>query len=124
MARLLTFRNLKARRSGARIKRIRTVSQRSKEGKRALGFVVAILVCALGLLYIFQINNMATKGYEVEDYEKKLSSVKKENQKMMVRLADLESMYEVESKTKKKLQIVNPNDITYITSSSSVVAME
>jgi cell division protein FtsB len=124
MARLLVFGNLNVRRSGMRIRKVKTVSQRSKESKKVLSFVVVFLICTLSLLYIFQINNIATKGYEVEKYEKKLSRIKKENQKMMIRLADLESMYRIESRTKKKLQAVSFNDITYITSSSSVVAME
>ncbi len=76
----------------------------------------------MSLGYIFQISSIATDGYEVEKYENQLADLKKENQKIMIELADLEAMHSLENDG-SGLASVDRNNISYITSSSGAVAI-
>jgi len=119
MARLLTKR---LNNKKGRIKRI-TVSQKIKKSETIIKVFIFVSIFTMSLIYVFQINNIATKSYEIENYEKKLLSIKKDNQKMMIELADLKSINNLESKF-DKFRPISLKDITYITTSQSAVAME
>ena len=116
----MTFKRLNKKRNNIRR---RTVSQKAKESKFTVSMFVAVLICAAGLLYIFQISGVATKGYEVGNYEKTLFELQRENQKMLIEIADLKSMKNLENKS-GKLSAIDYKNIIYITSISSAVAME
>ncbi len=120
MAKSLMFKHLNKKRN--KVKR-KTVSCRIKESKLALGFFVVLLVCVMGFAYVSGINNVATKGYEIENHKKKLVKLKKEKQKMIVELADLKSIQALDSKDSGFI-VINHKDIAYVTSISSVVAMK
>jgi len=122
MAKSLVFRHSSIKRNRIRIKR-KTVSRKIKESKATLGFVVVFLVCAMGFVYVSEINNVATKGYEIEDYKKRLIELEKENQRMMVELADLKSINLLDGEN-NNFVAVDYKDIAYITSISDAVAME
>lgn len=115
-----TFRHLNKKRN--KIRR-RTVSQKAKESKFTVSILVAILICTAGLFYIFQISGVATKGYEIGDYERTVFELQRENQKMLIEIADLKSMNNLENES-EKLSAIDYKDINYITSISSAVAME
>ena len=119
MARSLMFKHLNKKRN--KVKR-KTVSCRTREGKLTLGFFVALLVCTMGFVYMSGVNNAATKGYEVESYEKKLSELKKEKQKMMIELADLKVARAFDSKD-SGLIVINHKDVVYVTSTLNAVVM-
>ncbi len=106
-----------------RIGKTRTVSQLTVESKRVLSFFLVAFVCVAATSYILQMTSVSTKGYEVERYEKKLEDLKRENQKLQIELADLNSIYKIEESS-KRLSKVSPKDINYIISSTGVVAME
>jgi Tfp pilus assembly protein PilN len=103
--------------------RRRTVSQRAKESKFTVSIFSAVLICAAGLLYVFQISGVATKGYEIGNYERELFNLQKENQKMSIEIADLKSMDNLKNES-GELNAIDHKDIAYITSISSAVAME
>lgn len=88
-----------------------------------VSFFLAAFVCVVVISYILQMTSVSTKGYEIESYEKKLEDLKRENQKLQIELADLNSIYNIEE-TSSKLSKVSPKDINYIISSTGVVAME
>ena len=120
MAKLLSFRDSNRKRNKVRRK---TVSCRIRESKLTLGFFVVLLICVMGSAYMSGINNAATKGYEIESYEKKISELEKEKQRMIVKLADLKSVQVLDSED-NGLAAVNRKDIAYVTSISSAVAMK
>ena len=117
---ITTFRHQNKKRNKIRK---RTVSQRAKESKFTVSAFATVLICAVGLLYIFQISGVATKGYEITNYEKTLFSLQRENQKMLIEIADLKSMDNLENEF-EKLSAIDYKNIIYITSISSAVAME
>ena len=107
-----------------RMKR-RTVSQKVKESELLIGFVVVCLVLTLSVFYIYQISSIATNGYEVEEHEKRLDELKKDNQKINIKLADLKSIINFENENgNRDLVSIEYDSINHITSSSSVVALE
>ena len=116
----MTLKHLNKRRSKIRK---RTVSQKARESKFTVSMFSVALICVAGLLYVFQISGVATKGYEIENYEKTLTELQRKNQKMLIEIADLKSMNNLKDES-GKLSVIDYRDITYITSISSAVAME
>ena len=83
-------------------------------GNVTLNFLVAALVCLLGVFYIFEVNNMATKGFEIKTLENQMGDLKRENEKLKIQEAELKSMYNIEEKT-QELNMVAPKDVSYLT---------
>ena len=107
-----------------RMKR-RTVSQKVKESELLIGFIVVFVVLTLSVFYIYQISSIATNGYEIEEHEKRLDELKKNNQKINIKLADLKSIINFENENgNRDLVSIEYDSINHITSSSSVVALE
>lgn len=78
-----------------------------------MSFFLVVLVCATGVFYIFEVNNLATKGYEIDKLEKQLNNLQKENERLQIEAAELKSMYRIEEKT-KELNMVVPKDVSYM----------
>jgi cell division protein FtsL len=111
MSRFLTITNSNSANFGERKKTVRPNS--IKVGNVTLNFLVAALVCLLGVFYIFEVNNMATKGYEIKSLENQINDLKKDNEKLKIQSAELKSMYNIEEKT-KDLNMVVPKDTSYL----------
>lgn len=99
-----------------------TVSQKMKKSKKMFGVFFMVIIIAMSLGYVFQISSIATNGYEVEKYENQLINLKKENQKIVIELADLKAMRNLENDN-SDLVAVERDNISYITSSSGAVAI-
>jgi Tfp pilus assembly protein PilO len=119
MPKTLTIRRFNLKRSGT--KRT-TVSQEIKKSKEMSRVFFAVIIVIMSLAYVFQMSGIATNGYEVEKYENKLVDLKRENQKIMIKLADLEAMSNIEN-SNNGLVAIERNNISYIASSSGAVAM-
>lgn len=79
----------------------------------ALSYILIIFMCALGVFYIYEVNSLATKGYEIKSLEQKLEGLKKTNEQLNIKAAELKSMYNIEQTT-KDLDMVAPNDVSYL----------
>lgn len=110
MSRYLTITNSSSARFGERKK---SISARPQMGRVTLSFLLVALVCAAGVFYIFEVNNMATKGYEIRNLENQLNKLQKENETLRIQEAELKSMYKIEEKT-KDLNMVAPKDVSYL----------
>lgn len=110
MSRFLTITNSSAVRFGERKETFRT---RPKMGRVTLSFLLVVLVCAVGVFYIFEVNNLATKGYEIDKYEKQLNNLKKENERLRIQEAELKSMYRIEERT-RDLNMIVPKNVSYV----------
>lgn len=112
MSRFLTITNSSSVNFGERKKTVKSQSA-ARMGNVTLNFLVAALVCLLGVFYIFEVNNMATKGYEIKALENQMSELKKENEKLKIQEAQQRSMYNIEEKT-KELNMIVPKDVSYL----------
>ncbi len=119
MPKVLTIKNFSFRRN--RIKKV-TVSQRIKKGEKVLSIFFIAVIIFMSLMYIYQMSNVATNGYEIEKYEDRLVDLRKENQKMTIELADLKAMHNLEDN--RELVMIEYNNVSYIASSSSAVAIQ
>jgi Tfp pilus assembly protein PilO len=119
MPKTLAIRRFDLRRSSTKIT---TVSQEMKKSKEMFGVFFLSLIIVMSLGYIFQMSSIATNGYEVEKYESQLAELKKENQKIAIKLADLKAMQNFENNN-SNLVAVERSNISYITSNSGAVAM-
>ncbi|MFA5871972.1 MAG: septum formation initiator family protein [Parcubacteria group bacterium] len=82
-------------------------------GRITLSFLLVAMICAAAVFYIFEVNNQATKGYEIKNLEDNLEALKANNEKLKIQAAELKSMYNIEEKT-KELNMTAPKDISYI----------
>jgi len=112
MSRFLTLTHSNAIGFGERKKAIK--NQPTKIGRVTLNFLLVFLVCALGVFYIFEVNNVATKGYDIRALEKKVQDLKESNEKLRIREAELKSLNNIEEKT-KDLNMTAPKDVSYLT---------
>lgn len=119
MPKTLAIRNLNLERSRTRKT---TVSQEMKKSKKMFGVFFMVIIIMMSAGYISKMSGIATNGYEVEKYENQLINLKKENQKIVIELADLEAMRNLESDN-SDLVAVERDNISYITSSSGAVAI-
>jgi cell division protein FtsL len=110
MSRYLTITNSNSIRFG---ERKGAIKNQPKVGRVTLSFFLVVLVCALGVFYIFEVNNMATKGYEIDKLEKQLNDLQKNNDRLQIEAAELKSMYKIEEKT-KDLNMIAPKDVSYM----------
>lgn len=110
--RKMTFRNVKRK----------TVSQKLRESESFLGMLFVVFICVASVSYILQTNSLATRGYEVEEYEKKLNDLKYDNQVMKNQEAELRSIKNLETE-QGRLSAIASSDIDYVTLGGSSVAM-
>ncbi len=55
------------------------------------------LIFAMSVFYLVEINKITSISYKINDYEKKLSMVKKENHALKIETASLSSIYRIEN---------------------------
>lgn len=84
-----------------------------KIGLTGIGFILAAIILVCGAFYLYQVNDLATKGYEVKDLENKIDDLKKENEKYKIHEVELKSMYNIEKAT-EDLDLVGSTDISYL----------
>lgn len=104
-------------------KRIPKSEPKSKGSARiiflALFFMLISAIFFGGAFYLYQVNDLATKGYEIKDVEKRIDSLEKENKKMRIKEVELKSMYNIEKST-EELDLVIPKNITYVEMDNSM----
>lgn len=88
-------------------------------GLVSLGFLVTFFIIFSSAFYLFQVNDLAVKGYDIRDLENKISELEKENKKMQIREMELRSMYVIE-KSAQEFNLVSPVNVTYAEVSSTV----
>lgn len=121
MARLLE-RKIKNRKVSFRGIKRKTVSERVRESEALLVVFAVFVVGIFSFSYILQTNSMATKGYEVEEYEQKLEELRNDYKNMKAKEAELRSMKQLDVE-KERLCAVSSSDINFIDLSDTSVAM-
>lgn len=94
------------------------LSDRRLEGNvsiSAVSFLIPMisLVIVGGIFYLYQVNDLATKGYEVKEVENRIKELEEEGKKLRIRETELRSMYTIEKDT-EDLNLVNSENISYI----------
>jgi hypothetical protein len=104
-------------------KSFRLVKNRKKETDKAVqtekynvktvvAFIAGCLFLA-GAAYLYQVNNIVTKGYEIREKEIMIQELKKESQQLKIKEVELKSMYNIE-KSMEGLNLVPAQSVSYI----------
>ena len=76
-------------------------------------FVAVFFLVVTVVSYIFQINQVATMGYEIKDKEKQISELLEEEKQLEIEIANLKSIYKLREE-QRKLGMKKPAESTYI----------
>jgi len=82
-------------------------------------FLVAIILVGAGALYLYQVNRIATQGYEIRGIEKQIKELNQESQNLKIREVELKSMRNIE-KSLENSDLVNSSEISYVEIKSPV----
>lgn len=82
-------------------------------------FVVCCL-CLIGVLFLFTINSVTTQGNIAQEVQQKIDNLSKENEKLMLKEAELRSLDKIGEAVEGKMKIVS--EPVYIDSESLVVS--
>lgn len=95
-------------------KRTEAVAEKPKKvSKFTMVCVLMFFVFCAGVMYIFQVNRLATMGYEIKKTEKTIEELKKQNESLKIEAAELKSMHNLES-DKDRMKMRKPEEIGYI----------
>jgi hypothetical protein len=83
------------------------------------GFFLFFLLVGACAFYLFQVNDLAVKGYAIRELENKISELEKENKQMQIREMELRSMYVIE-KSAGNFNLVSPVNISYVEINNTV----
>lgn len=72
-----------------------------------------LFVVFFGFLYLWQVNKVSTKGYEISLLENKITDLEYENKNLEVQIASFTSMNNLKNRLESK-KMVAVNDIKYI----------
>jgi len=94
-----------------------TKNKVSNQGSAPIGlvgacFTVIVFLVLAGGFYLFQVNDLATKGYDIKKIENEIQDLKKQSQQNMIREVELQSMENIE-KSREALDLVSSSDFSY-----------
>ncbi|TSC95853.1 MAG: Uncharacterized protein Athens101410_299 [Parcubacteria group bacterium Athens1014_10] len=89
--------------------------------KHKMSAFLFITVFLLAITYLFQINDLAIKGFEIKSLEDKINDIEQKNKNLEMNVTELQSLSNIE-KLKKELNMVKAGQVDYISSSVSVTA--
>jgi len=96
-----------------------TVNQVSKRrGKisvsnSVLNISVLASIGILGLVYLFTINSMGTKGYEIKKLESQMETLQEQQKNLMLQTSNLQSIDRIQEQA-TKLNFVPTNNVSYL----------
>ncbi len=76
-------------------------------------FVLFLMVGVSSLAYLFQINQLATMGQEINIAEEMLEELKEQNKFLEIQVAQLKSSYHFENE-RERLNLVNPEQVSFV----------
>jgi cell division protein FtsL len=104
-----------------RSRKTRNFLPRVKVGAASIGLLLAGILFFIGLFYLVQINDMATKGHEINALQKKVTELRDQNEKLGAQAAELSSIQNIQ-KTLQELNLVETNAVKYLRETSTDVA--
>ena len=100
-------------------KRKQKTDQRSVVGgekcfsRSAFAIILIGLICCAGVMYVFQVNQLATMGYEMKKKEKSIDDLLKNNKQLELESAQLKSIYNLEGH-KESLNMEKPQEVSVL----------
>lgn len=100
--------------SGHTAPKTRTVSARPKFDFRMKnpGIALMILLFILGVVYLLQINNLSTKGYEIKKLDQRLVELKGQSERLELEARALKAVETIQAQA-KLLNLVPSRGVNY-----------
>lgn len=76
--------------------------------------ILIALLAFVGGAYLYFVNGSAVKGYQIKSIEKEINALKKENEKLRVDEAELNSLQYIEEASKNFINMAQSDQIVYI----------
>ena len=90
-------------------------------GKTMVWLVLIVCFVSALVVYLLEVNAIASKGYQIREFQKQVDKVKEENEKLSLKVIELSSMSELDSKV-QELNMVSIDAVTYYDNTGQVVA--
>jgi hypothetical protein len=126
MARVKTFKNSCAKRvrtlkesRSLRLKKDSAISDfssfkgSSRTGVVAITFFAITFLLLSGFFYLFQVNKLATKGFEIKEMENKIKDLGETGKKLQIKETELRSMYAIE-RDARSLNLISSSNVSYV----------
>lgn len=78
-----------------------------------LNLALVALIVTFGFLYLFQINSLGTRGYEIRQMEQKIKVLQTENKSLQIQSSSLSSITQIQ-KEAENLNMVPASNVTYL----------
>lgn len=98
-------------------------NKRSRFVTLNLKVVICGMVVLMGLTYLVQVNKVSTSGFAIQDLEQRVKELKKENAKLELEAARLESLNTIEERV-QKLNLVSVEKVDYLEIPDSQLAQK
>ncbi len=85
------------------------------------GWVVGAVAVLMLFGYLFEVNALAIKGFEIQEVEKQIVALEKEHNDLKVTVAQMQSLNDLEG-ISRNLNLVKINQAEYLPSMQGVVA--
>jgi hypothetical protein len=79
----------------------------------SFSFILLTVLVISGAFYLYQVNDLVHKNYEVKAWKNKIQELQKNGQKNKIKEVELQSMYNIEKAT-QDFGLVPTNKVTYI----------
>lgn len=89
---------------------------------KSYGILMLALILVCGILYLSQINSLATKGYKINELENNVKRLESVNKKLQVQVTEMRSMANLETRL-TQLNMVPVGHVEYIKVIDSSVAV-
>jgi cell division protein FtsL len=78
-----------------------------------INMAILALIVVFGFLYLFQINSLGTRGYEIRQLEQKIQVLQEDNKKLQITSSGLSSITRIQEQA-ENLRMVPANNVIYI----------
>jgi len=92
-----------------------------KIDREKIGLAVFLALIISGFAYLALINSVSTRGFEIKSLEKKVESLRKENERLQMEAVELQSMNTIAAAS-KKLSLEPVEKVEYVSTGYSSVA--
>ena len=86
---------------------------------------VIVFICLISLtclLYLWQVNSLATRGYEIKDLEEKVGELRDKNKSLELKITQLRSTERI-SQAVEKLEMIEVARVEYLKANGTSVAI-
>lgn len=87
--------------------------KKSSFNTRTLNFSILTAIILLGLVYLFEVTALGTKGYEIKKLEQQVRLVEEEQKNLQIQASDFQSINRIQTQA-QKLNFVPTSNVTYL----------